>query len=98
MAQTGTCDATFAIELDCQPPSWIEPILEFTLQTPQHFFFDALNVRELAPTSHVTVLGRALNLYDELFHQSQLVGVFFPQMPFAKYRQFVSAGSWSLEP
>jgi hypothetical protein len=65
-------------------PSWIEPILEFTLQKPEHFFFDALNVREAAPASQVTVLGRTFNLYNELFHQSQLVRVFFPQVLLAK--------------
>jgi hypothetical protein len=67
-------------ELRGAPSSWVEPVLELNLEAPEHLFFDALNVRELAPTSQGTVLGRSLNLYDELFHQSQLVGVFFPQI------------------
>ena len=58
MVQTGTCDATIAIGLDCQPPSRIEPILEFTLQAPEHFFFDALNVRELVPNESRHSFGK----------------------------------------
>jgi len=45
------------------------------LKAPEDLFFYALNVSELSPTSHVTVLGRSLNLYKELFHQSQFVRV-----------------------
>jgi len=48
--------------------SWIEPVLEFPLEALEHLFFDALNVCELAPTRQVTTLGRALDLYDKLFH------------------------------
>ena len=65
------------------PVSWIEPVLELNLETPEHLFFDAFNVSELAPTSQVSVFGRTLNLYDELFHQPQLVRVFLSQMLFA---------------
>jgi hypothetical protein len=39
--------------------------------------------RELPPTSHITVVRRAVNLYDKLFHQPQLLGVFFSEMLFA---------------
>jgi hypothetical protein len=69
--------------------SWIEPFLELSLETLEHLFFDVFDVSELAPTSHVTVLGRPLKLYDELFHQSQLVRVFFPQMLFANVRSLL---------
>jgi len=55
------------------------------LEAPEYLFFDCFDVSELAPTSHITVLGRSLNLDDELFHQSQLVQVFSPQMLFAKF-------------
>src|ERR1700739_4156799 len=34
-------------------------------------------------TIHVTVFRRALNFYDKLFHQPQLVRVFFPETLFA---------------
>jgi hypothetical protein len=64
--------------------SRIEPVLELNLEALEHLFFDCFDVSELAPTSHITVLGRSLNFYDELFHQSQLARVFFPQMLFAK--------------
>jgi len=66
--------------------SWIEPVLEFPLEALEHLFFHALNVCEPAPTSQVTVLGKSLDLDEELFHQGQLVGVFLPQMVFAKVR------------
>jgi hypothetical protein len=59
------------------------PVLELNLEAPEHLFFDCFDVSELAPTSHITVLGRSLNLDDELFHQSQLVRVLFPQVLFA---------------
>jgi hypothetical protein len=55
------------------------------LEALEHLFFDALDVSEPAPTSQVTVLGRTFNLYNKLFHQPQLVGVFLPQMLFAKF-------------
>jgi hypothetical protein len=54
------------------------------LEALEHLFFDVFDVSELAPTTHVRVFGRALNLYDKLFHQLQLVRIFFPQMLFAK--------------
>jgi hypothetical protein len=58
--------------------SWIEPVLESSLETLEHLFFDMSDVSELAPTSWVTVFGKALDLYDKFFHQRQLVPVFFP--------------------
>jgi hypothetical protein len=68
------------------------------LKPPEHLFFDALNVSELAPTSHVTVCGRALNLNDKLFYQSQLIGVFLPQMLLAKVSSLFLPVSWSPDP
>jgi hypothetical protein len=56
--------------------SRIQPVLESRLKPLEHLFFDVFNVSELTPTRHVTVLPRTLDLDDELFHQSQLVGVF----------------------
>ena len=53
------------------------------LEALEHLFFDVLDVSELAPPSHITVFRRALNFYDKLFHQPQLVRVFFPEMLFA---------------
>jgi hypothetical protein len=66
--------------------SGIKPALELSLEAPEHLFFDVFNVSELAPTGHVRVFGRALNLYDKLFDQPQFVRVFFPEMLFAKLR------------
>ena len=43
----------------------------------------SLMFSELAPPSHITVFRRAINLCDKLFHQPQLVRVFFPEMLFA---------------
>jgi hypothetical protein len=63
--------------------SWIEPVLESNFEALEHFFFDVFDVNELAPPSHITVFRRALNLFDKLFHQPQLVRVFFPEMLFA---------------
>jgi hypothetical protein len=63
--------------------SWIEPVLESSFEALEHLFFDAFDVSELAPPSHITVFRRALSLYDKLFHQPQLVRVFFPEMLFA---------------
>ena len=63
--------------------SRIEPVLESNLEALEHLFFDVFDVSELAPTSHITVFRRALNLYDRLFHQPKLVRVFFPEMLFA---------------
>jgi hypothetical protein len=57
-----------------------------SLEALEHPFFDAFNVSELAPTSRIAVFGRALNLYDKLFHQAELVRVFLPQMLFAELR------------
>jgi len=62
---------------------WIEPVLESNLEALEHLFFAVFDVSELAPPSHITVFRRALNLYDKLFHQPQLVRVFFPEMLFA---------------
>jgi hypothetical protein len=62
--------------------SWIEPALELSFEALKHLFFDVFDVSELAPPSHITVRW-ALNLYDKLFHQPQLVRVFFPEMLFA---------------
>ena len=63
----------------------MEPALELSLEALEHLFLDVSDVCELAPTSQVTVLGRSLDLDDELFQQGQLVGVFLPQMLFAKF-------------
>ena len=38
--------------------SWIEPVLELNLEAVEHFFFDAFDVSEAAPTSHVRVFGQ----------------------------------------
>src|SRR5215475_13414816 len=73
--------------------SWIEPVLELKLEALEHLFCDAFDVSELAPTSHITVFRRALNLYDKPFNQPKLVRVFFPENAFCKGLQFVSAGS-----
>jgi hypothetical protein len=64
--------------------STIEPVFESSLEALEHLCFDVFDVSELAPTSHVTVFGRTLDLYNKLFHQRQLVPVFFPKMLFAK--------------
>jgi hypothetical protein len=37
------------------------------------------------PTSQITIVRRALNLYDKLFHQPQLIRVFFSEMLFANF-------------
>jgi hypothetical protein len=66
--------------------SIIEPVLKANLEALKHLSFDAFDVSELAPTSHITVFERALNLYDKLFHQPQLIRIFFSQMLFAKVR------------
>src|SRR6516225_9023389 len=63
--------------------SWIEPVLESNFEALEHLFFYAFDVSKLTPPSHITAFRRALNLYDKLFHQSQLVRVFFPEMLFA---------------
>jgi hypothetical protein len=57
--------------------SWIEPVLELNLEALEHLFFD---VSELAPTSHITVFRRALNLYDKLFHQPQRLREKYPDL------------------
>jgi|SRR6516162_1430326 len=69
-----------------QAISRVEPVLESNLEALEHLFFDVFDVSELAPPSHITLFRRALNLYDKLFHQSQLVRVFFPEMLFASVR------------
>jgi hypothetical protein len=66
--------------------SRVEPVLELNLEALEHLFFDVFDIRELAPTTHVGVFRRALNLCDKLFHQPQLVRVSLPQMLFAKVR------------
>jgi hypothetical protein len=65
--------------------SWIEPVLESSFEALEHLFFDAFDVSELAPPSNITVFRRALSLYDKLFHQAQLVRVFFPEILFANF-------------
>ena len=67
-----------------------------------------LGFKELAADGAVTgpneshlsfyLARRALNLHDKLFHQPQLCPGIFPEMLFCKGPQFVSAGSWSLDP
>jgi hypothetical protein len=64
--------------------SRVKPVLESNLEPLEHLFFDVPDISELAPPSHVTVFGRALNLYNKLFHQRRLIWVFLPQMLFAK--------------
>jgi hypothetical protein len=64
--------------------SRIKPVLESSLETLEHLFFDVSDVSELAPTSRVTVFGKVLDLHEKLFDQRQPVPVFFPQMLFAK--------------
>jgi hypothetical protein len=66
--------------------SRIEPVLELNLEALEHFFLDVSDVSELPPTGHVTVVRRALNLYDKLFHQAQLIRIFFPETLFANVR------------
>jgi hypothetical protein len=38
--------------------SWIEPLLESSLEALAHLFFDVFDVTELTPTSHIAVFGR----------------------------------------
>ena len=66
--------------------SWIEPVLKSDLEPLEHPLFDVFDVSELGPTSKITAFRRTLDLYDKLFHQLQLVRVFFPQMLFANVR------------
>jgi hypothetical protein len=66
--------------------SRIEPVLELNLEALEHLFFDISDVSELPPASHITVVRRALNLYDKLFHQLQFIRVFFPKTLFANVR------------
>ena len=66
--------------------SWIEPVLKSDLEPLEHLLFDVFDVSELGPTSKITAFRRTLDLYDKLFHQLQLVRVFFPQMLFANVR------------
>jgi len=63
--------------------SWIEPVLKSDLEPLEHLLFDVFDVSELGPTTKITAFRRTLDLYDKLFHQLQLVRVFFPQMLFA---------------
>ena len=58
-------------------------MLEFSFEPLEHLFFDVFDVSELAPPSHITVFSRALNLYNKLFHQPQLIREIFPEMLFA---------------
>ena len=53
--------------------SWIEPALELSFEALEHLFFDVFDVSELAPPSHITVVRRALNLYDKLFQLALLI-------------------------
>ena len=71
----------------------IEPLLELSLQTLEHLLFDVFDVSELAPTSDIRVISGTLNLYDKLFHQLQLVRVFFPEMLFANVSSLHLPGS-----
>jgi hypothetical protein len=64
--------------------SRIKPVLESSLETLEHLFFDVSDVSELTPTSQVAAFGWALDLYNKLFDQRQLIRVFFPQMLFTK--------------
>ena len=66
--------------------SWIEPVLKSDLEPLEHLLFDVFDVSELGPTTKITAFRRTLDLYDKLFHQLQLVRVFFPQMLFANVR------------
>ena len=65
------------------PISRVEPVLESNLEALEHLFFDVFDISELAPPSYITVFRMAINLYDKLFHQPQLVRVFSPEMLFA---------------
>ena len=56
------------------------------LEALEHLSFNVLDVSELAPTSHIAVFRGALNLYNEFFHQPELVPVFFPKVLFANVR------------
>ena len=66
--------------------SWIEPVLKSDLEPLEHLLFDVFDVSELGSTTKITAFRRTLDLYDKLFHQLQLVRVFFPQMLFANVR------------
>jgi hypothetical protein len=55
------------------------------LEALEHLFFDVSDVSELPPTSQITIVRRALNLYDKLFHQPQLIRVFFSETLFANF-------------
>jgi len=74
----GTLEHSAGNDLICPlpPVSGIEPVLELSLETPEHLFFDAIDISKLASTSHVNVFGKPLNLYDKLFHQPSLSGYF----------------------
>ena len=64
----------------------MEPVLESILEPVEHLLFEVFDVSELGPTSNIAAFRRTLDLHDKLFHQPQLVRVFFPQMPFADVR------------
>jgi len=49
------------------------------------FLAPALASVPTASSSTVAVFRRALSLYDKLFHQPQLVRVFFPEMLFTNF-------------
>ena len=68
--------------------SGVKPRLEKGIKAFEHFFFNASNVRETAPTGEVGVLTSAFKLRDEFLHQFAPVSVLLPEMPLADLRRF----------
>ena len=63
--------------------SRIQPLLEFYVQTFEHFVILPACVRELAPVGDILVFTRTLNLDNVFVHEAQLVSVLFTEMLFA---------------
>ena len=66
---------------------WVKPRLEESIQTLEHLFVDAPNVRETAPKGEVQFLSHTLEFRNELLHQTGLITVLFPEVLLANVRR-----------
>ena len=64
-----------------------KPRLEESIQTLEHLFVDAPNVRETAPKGEIQFLSHTLEFRNELLHQTGLITVLLPKVLLANVRR-----------
>jgi hypothetical protein len=84
-ASAGVEMITFRAGIIRAQMSWVQPLFESFVHTPQHILITSFGVAEFAPVSRII----ALKFRDEFFHQGQIVLVLLPQVLLAGNRHLI---------